>query len=198
MPGSRRPRSAGADAVPPAAGARRALTTIIRDAQREDAAAVAAIYAHYVRDTAITFELDAPDSAEFARRIVRIAARFPFLVAEQDGRVAAYAYADLYRARAAYRWVAETTVYVDVAAQRRGLGRTLYAELLDRLIARNYAAAVGLLALPNVASVALHKAIGFVHVGTQAGVGYKHGRWHDVGIWQRELTPRDPDPAEPL
>ena len=148
--------------------------------------AIAAIYAPYVRETPITFELEPPDAAEMAKRIAQIVPRFPYLVAEHEGGVAAYAYADLYRTRAAYRWVVETTVYVALSAQRRGIGRTLYEALLDRLTQAGYVAAVGVIALPNDASVALHEACGFVHVGTQAGIGFKHHRWHDVGFWQHE------------
>ena len=169
----------------------------IRAASPQDAGAIAALYAPYVHDTAITFELAAPDATEISRRIAHIAARFPYLVAEAQGRVAAFAYADLYRARVAYRWVVETTVYVDRAAQRRGLGRALYLDLLGRLEAQGYVAALGVIALPNAASVALHEACGFVHTGTQPGIGYKHGRWHDVGFWQCELAPRAAEPGEP-
>ncbi|PTQ10932.1 GNAT family N-acetyltransferase [Sphingomonas oleivorans] len=171
----------------------------IRAVTPDDAGAIAAIYAPYVEDTAITFELaPAPDAAEMRRRIASIAGRFPYLVAEQDGALLGYAYAGLYRTRPAYRWVVETTVYVAMDAQRRGIGRALYAELLDRLKALGHVAAVGVIALPNAASVALHEALGFTHAGTQRAIGHKLSQWYDVGFWQVELAERIADPPLPL
>ena len=98
----------------------------------------------------------------------------------------------------AYRWTVETTVYVDAAHPRRGIGRALYSELLDELTRRGFVTALGVIAMPNAPSVALHEALGFAYVGTQAGVGYKFGGWHDIGVWQRDLAPRIAAPAEPL
>lgn len=170
----------------------------VRAASADDAAAIAAIYAPYVDETAITFELDAPDAAEMARRIEAILARFPYFVAEVDGRVLGYAYADLYRTRAAYRWAIETTVYVDRRHPRRGIGRALYEALLTASAEAGFVTALGVIALPNQGSVALHEAMGFVHAGTQVGVGYKHGRWHDVGFWQCDLARREAVPGEPF
>jgi L-amino acid N-acyltransferase YncA len=171
---------------------------IIRPVRLDDAGAIAAIYAPYVDGTAITFELPpAPDATEFRRRIAAITPQFPYLVAEVDGRLAGYAYADLYRTRPAYRWVVETTVYVAMDAQRRGIGRALYEPLLNQLTQQGHVAAVGVIALPNEGSVALHEALGFVHAGTQREIGYKLDKWHDVGFWQRELAPRPFSPKLP-
>ena len=171
---------------------------IVRIVRPDDAAAIAAIYAPYVRDTAITFELDPPDAVAMRARIAAVAERFPWIVAEREGAVLGYAYADLYRTRAAYRWAVETTVYVDRGRPREGIGRPLYAPLLDRCAAAGFVTALGVIALPNAASVALHEATGFTHVGTQAGVGYKFAAWHDVGFWQRDLAPRHADQPEAL
>lgn len=171
---------------------------VVRAVRPDDAAALAAIYAPYVRDSAITFELDAPDSDAMRGRIAAVTQRFPWLAAELDGVVRGYAYADLYRTRAAYRWAVETTVYVARDAFRCGIGRALYAPLLAECARRGFVTAIGVIALPNSGSVALHEAMGFVHAGTQAGVGYKLGRWHDVGFWQRDLMPRLDRPGEPL
>jgi phosphinothricin acetyltransferase len=171
---------------------------IIRDARPDDAEAIAAIYAPYVERTPITFELIAPGAVEIARRMASVMERHPWLVAEENGRILGYAYADLFRSRAAYRWVVETTVYVAMGDEGRGIGRALYAPLLDRLSKQGYVATIGAIALPNPASVALHEAMGFVHAGTYSKVGYKLDAWHDVGIWQRELGPRPEHPAEPL
>ena len=170
---------------------------IVRAVGPDDAEAIAAIYAPYVRDTAITFELNAPDAAAMRARIQSVSARYPYVVAERDGVVLGYAYADIYRTRAAYRWAVETTVYVDRDRPREGIGRALYGPLIDLSAAAGFVTALGVIALPNAASVALHEALGFVHVGTQAGVGYKFAGWHDVGFWQRDLAPRLTDQPEP-
>jgi L-amino acid N-acyltransferase YncA len=171
---------------------------IVRGVAPADAGAIADIYAPYVRDTAITFEIDPPDAAEMRGRIVATMADFPWLVAEQDGRILGYAYATSFRARAAYRWIVETTVYVAQDHGRRGIGRALYAPLLKRLQEQGFCAAIGAIALPNDASVAIHEAIGFTYRGTYDRVGYKLDRWHDVGLWQCDFGERPLSPAEPL
>lgn len=169
-----------------------------RFASRDDAAAVAAIYAPYVRDTAVTFETEAPDADEFAQRIAKIGTAYPWLLAELDGRIVGYAYATEYRTRRAYRWSTEVTVYLAAGTQRRGIGRGLYARLFDLLRAQGYVNAYGVVTLPNAASVGLHEAMGFTSIGLYPHVGYKHGAWHDVGWWQ--LTLREPPlpPQEPI
>ena len=170
---------------------------MIRPARREDAVAIAAIYAPYVRDTVITFEIDPPVAAEIERRIAACSASHPWLVAERDGTVTGYAYASPYRARAAYAWVAEAGIYLDRAVLGGGIGTALYAALCDALAARGFVAVIGAMTLPNPASEALHRRCGFREVGTQPGIGFKHGRWHDVGFWQRDLAPRTARPALP-
>lgn len=170
---------------------------LIRDVTPDDAAAIAAIYAPYVERTPISFETTAPDAAEFRRRIEMVTAGYPWLVAVEEGAILGYAYGDLFRARPAYRWVVETTIYLAMGTERRGIGRALYAPLLERLAGQGYVAAIGGIALPNEPSVALHEAMGFVHAGTYAKIGYKLGAWHDVGFWQRELGPRPAVPPVP-
>ncbi len=170
---------------------------IIRPVSQDDASTIAAIYRPYVTDTVITFELDAPDAAEFRRRIEHVTASHPWLVAELNGRVVGYAYGSTYRTRAAYRWVAETGIYLDGAAHGHGFGRALYVALLDELERRGFIAAMGVMTAGNPASTALHERLGFRHVGTQPGIGFKHGAWHDVVFWQRDLAPRLDDPPEP-
>lgn len=173
-------------------------TPTIRLAAAEDAAAIAAIYAPYVRDTVITFEVDPPDAAEMQRRIAKVGQRHPWLVAEAQGRVLGYAYAGEHRVRAAYRWNVETAVYLDAAAHRQGLGRRLYAALFAMLRQQGLYNAYGIITLPNAASVGLHEHLGFVPVGVFRGTGYKHGAWHDVGWWELRLQPLPPQPGEPL
>jgi phosphinothricin acetyltransferase len=169
----------------------------IRPVALADAAAIAAIYHPYVTDTVITFELDPPDAAEMRRRIETVTATHPWLVAEHEGAVVGYAFGSTYRSRAAYRWVAETGIYLSADAHGLGLGRTLYEALLDALSARGFVAAMGVMTAGNPASTALHERLDFFHAGTQPGIGFKHGAWHDVVFWQRDLAPRTDAPAEP-
>jgi L-amino acid N-acyltransferase YncA len=166
-----------------------------------DAAACAAIYAPYVRESAVSFEEEIPTVEEFAARIARTAATHPWLVCERDGAVAGFAYGARHRERAAYRWSADVSVYVDPAHRRRGIGRELYEALLAQLRAQRFQVACAGITLPNVASVGLHQSFGFEPVGIYRGIGWKAGAWRDVGWWQlRLLPPADDDrpPPEPL
>ncbi|MGX7894086.1 arsinothricin resistance N-acetyltransferase ArsN1 family B [Tsuneonella sp. HG222] len=156
----------------------------MRPATPADAARCAAIYAPFVLDTWISFELEPPTAEEMARRIAEYGASHAWLVAEAEGAVAGYAYASPHRSRAAYASSCDVAVYVDPAYGRRGIGRALYAALLGRLAGRYHAAFAGI-ALPNAASIGLHEAMGFTHLGTYREVGWKLGAWRDVGWWQR-------------
>lgn len=159
----------------------------IRPAKPADAQAIQAIYAPMVERTAISFELTPPSVVEIARRIESTLPTYPYLVAEQDGRVIGYAYAGQYRAREAYQWSVEVTVYVAPEANRKGVGRALYEVLLTTLKKQGFHAAYAGIALPNEGSVGLHEALGFTHIGTYPEVGFKHGSWHDVGYWRIAL-----------
>jgi phosphinothricin acetyltransferase len=152
-----------------------------------DASAVQAIYAPYVTDTTISFEEVPPDIMEVERRIAAILPTYPYLVAEEDGRIVGYAYASEHRTRAAYRTSVDVTVYVAPNAQRSGVARCLYSRLLPAAASLGYHAAFAGIALPNKASVGLHEAMGFEPVGIYREVGRKFGAWHDVGWWQRLL-----------
>jgi L-amino acid N-acyltransferase YncA len=171
----------------------------IRTASPDDAAAVAAIYAPVVTGTAISFETEAPDAAEMRQRIARTAqAGLPWLVAEDEaGAVCGYAYAGRHRERAAYQWSVDATVYVADGRRGQGVGRALYAVLLPLLAELGYCQAFAGIALPNAASVGLHEAVGFAPLGVYRNVGFKLGRWRDVGWWQRELRPPDAMPRPP-
>jgi phosphinothricin acetyltransferase len=151
-----------------------------------DAARCAAIYAPFVTDGWISFELDPPGEAEMARRIAAYSASHAWLVAEIDGAVAGYAYGSPHRERAAYASSCDVAVYVDPAHARQGIGRALYAALLPLLAERYHAAFAGI-ALPNAASIGLHEAMGFTPLGIYREVGWKLGAWRDVGWWQRLL-----------
>jgi L-amino acid N-acyltransferase YncA len=169
----------------------------VRDATPADAAACAAIYAPYVTETAISFETDPPGAEEMAERIAEALATHAWLVLEDEGTIVGFAYGGPFRSRAAYRWSCEVSVYVDRARHRGGAGRALYEALLARLAERGYRTAVAGMTLPNAASVALHRAMGFEPVGTYRSIGYKHGAWHDVAWAQRPLAPASDPPAEP-
>ena len=160
----------------------------IRPVEPGDASAIAAIYNHYIAETVITFEELPVPAAEIARRIEDVrAAALPWLVAEQAGRILGYAYATKWRDRSAYRFSAEVTVYLDPSDVGRGIGSKLYAELFPRLRARGVHAALGGIALPNEASIALHEKFGMRKVAHLEEVGFKFDRWIDVGYWQCTL-----------
>jgi L-amino acid N-acyltransferase YncA len=166
-----------------------------------DAEAIANIYAPYVTDSVISFEYEAPTAAEMARRIERLTKTHAWLIAEGDRGITGYAYGCPHRERAAYQWATEVSVYVDPRHQRRGAGRALYEALCSLLADQGYRIALGGIALPNDASVALHEACGFKPVGVYRGIGFKHGAWWDVGWWQLDLAsaaddgrPREPGP----
>jgi L-amino acid N-acyltransferase YncA len=166
----------------------------VRDAMPADAEALLAIYRPFVTDTAVSFEMEPPLVEEFAERIRTAQSRWAWLVAEEAGRAAGYAYAGSFRARQAYQWSVEVSAYVDPRHHGRGVGRALYERLLAFLIDRGYCTAYAGITLPNEASVRFHEAAGFTPVGVFRRAGRKFGAWHDVGWWQREL--RDAPPAE--
>lgn len=169
----------------------------IRQATRDDGPACAALYAPYVTDTAITFETEPPTSAEMADRIESANRAHAWLVAEDGGAVVGYAYGAVWKSRAAYRWTCEVSVYLEAGRRRTGAGRALYEALFARLVERGYLVAVAGMTLPNDASVALHRAMGFAEVGTHRAVGWKHGAWRDVAWAQRTLAPGTVPPEEP-
>lgn len=164
---------------------------LLRDSRDADVPALAVIYGHWVLHGLASFELDPPDEAEMARRRAAVLeGGFPYLVAEDEGtgRVLGYAYAGPYRARSAYRFAAESSVYVAPYAGRRGVGRALLRALLPRLEAcglRQVVAVIG--DSGNAASIGLHLACGFRHAGVLPTVGWKHGRWVDSVLMTRPL-----------
>jgi phosphinothricin acetyltransferase len=171
------------------------VTSLIRMATVDDAAAIAAIYRPIVESTAISFEVVAPDVDEMRRRIEEVTASHPWLVCERDGIVAGYAYGAKHRARAAYQWSVDTSVYVDERFRRRGIGEAVYLSLFAVLTAQGYANAFAGITLPSPASVGLHERVGFTPVGIYRRAGYKLGAWHDVGWWQRPLDRRAAEPS---
>lgn len=165
---------------------------ILRPALPTDAAAVASIYSHYILTTTNSFEETPVDAAEITQRMAAVQlAGLPYLVAEDGGVVTGYAYATPWRVRRAYRTSVETSVYLRDGTHARGTGTALYRALLEQLTAGGYHLAIGGIAQPNPASVALHEKLGFEQVAMFKEVGNKFGRWVDVGYWQLRLGERD-------
>jgi len=169
----------------------------VRDASAADAGACAAIYAPYVTDSAITFEIDPPGPEEMASRIAQAQSTHAWLVAEDEGRVVGYAYGGPMKPRAAYRWSCEVSVYLEPGRRRTGAGRALYEALFTRLTERGYRTAVAGMTLPNPASEGLHKSLGFEPIGTYRNIGWKLDNWHDVAWVQRPLAVLPDPPREP-
>jgi phosphinothricin acetyltransferase len=162
---------------------------LVRPSSAEDVAVITSIYGWHVRHGTGTFELDPPDEAEMARRRADVLSKgLPWLVLEREGTVVGYASANHFRPRPGYRFCLEDSVYLDASAAGHGYGRLLLTELVARCEAagaRQMLAVIGDSA--NAASVGVHRALGFTHVGTTRAVGWKFDRWLDVVFMQRGL-----------
>jgi phosphinothricin acetyltransferase len=156
----------------------------IREVGARDAQAICRIYNPHVLNTIVTFEEVEVPIPEMSERITSVTQSFPWLVAEQNGAIVGYAYAGTFSKRSAYRHAVETTIYVEESARGHGLGAELYFALLEKLRTMPLRTALGVVALPNEASVALHEKCGFKKVAHLSEVGFKFGRWIDVGYWQ--------------
>jgi phosphinothricin acetyltransferase len=164
---------------------------MLRAATPADAAAIAAIYNHYVLNTIVTFEEEAVTADEIASRIREVqGAGIPWLVCEEGGRVLGYSYASKWKSRCSFRYSLETTVYLEQTATGRGLGRELYGALIEALRAQKYHALIGGISIPNPASIALHEKLGFQKIGHFKEVGWKFNQWIDVGYWELLLDSR--------
>jgi L-amino acid N-acyltransferase YncA len=163
-------------------------TTLRHAEPGRDAAACAAIYAPHVEEGVTSFEERAPDRAEMEDRIRRQTAAHPWLVVEEEGQIAGFAYACWHRSRPAYRWSVDVSVYIAAANRRQGHGRRLYEALFEDLRERHFHVACAGITLPNEASVALHEGLGFEPVGVYREIGWKAGAWRDVGWWQLRLS----------
>lgn len=158
---------------------------VIRDATSEDGESIASIYNHYIETSVITFEEERVTGSEMEARMAAVRADgYSWLVAESEGNVAGYAYAGRWQKRSAYRHTAEVTVYLHHAFTGRGLGTRLYEAIFTKLHDMEVHAVIGGITLPNPASVALHEKFGMTQVAHYKEVGFKFGRWLDVGYWQ--------------
>ncbi|CAN5141998.1 GNAT family N-acetyltransferase [soil metagenome] len=159
-------------------------SVLIRPCRPEDAGRICEIYNHYVRESVATFEETPVEPVEMERRIAEVTADYPWLVREEDDAIAGYAYATRWKTRSAYRYAAESTIYLAPAACGRGLGVELYRTLIGILRDHDLHCVLGGISLPNPASVVLHEILGFRKVGELREIGWKLGRWVDVGYWQ--------------
>lgn len=168
------------------------MVPVVAPATPADLERVADIFAHYVWNTAVTFEQTPPTVADWHRRLADLAdLGLPFLVARADGEVAGYAYAAPWRRKPAYRHTVEDSVYLATGRTGQGLGRGLLGELLTRCGqagARQVVAVIADAGADSAASIALHRSFGFAHAGRLTGVGHKHGRWIDTVLMQRDLA----------
>jgi len=169
----------------------------LRLATSDDAAQIAAIYAPFVAATHVSFEEVPPTADEMRARLSRAAGTWPWVVCERDGNIAGYAYASAHRTRPAYRYSVDVSAYVHEAHRGTGVGRRAYGALLRLLQAQGYRNAFAGVTLPNDASVALHRALGFVEIGRYRNVGFKAGAWHDTMWLQRPLGTYPSPPPEP-
>lgn len=171
---------------------------LIRPALESDAEAVAAVYAPYVRDTAVSFETDAPSAAVMAQRIADTTLTHPWLVAERERVVVGYAYAAKHSQRPGYRWTVDATIYVRMEERRSGVGRCLYRALLAILRLQGFRSVFSEIVLPNAGSVGLHEMMGFKPIGIHKDIGFKLERWQDIGYWQLRLSQGMETPPEPI
>jgi len=174
------------------------MGTRIRLAEIADAAAVGAIYAPFVTDSATSFEAVVPAVVEIEDRLQAGRGRYPWLVLERNDELIAYAYASSHRTRQAYQWCVEVSIYVDQRAHRCGVGRALYTALFELLRRQRFVNAYAGITLPNPSSVGLHESLGFVPVGIYRGIGFKFDRWHDVAWLHLRLRDDPVPPADPL
>lgn len=175
-----------------------ASTAHLRFATPADAAALLTIYAPIVLESPASFQVEPPSVEEMAAKVEETMVHYPWLVYEADGAVLGYAYGTKHRARVAYQWSVETSVYIHSDARRQGIGTVLYEALLRILAAQGYYRAFAGIVVPNTGSVRLHESVGFKPLGVFKNIGYKLNQWRDVGWWSRDLAPLPETPEPPL
>ncbi|MBL7744565.1 MAG: N-acetyltransferase [Chitinophagaceae bacterium] len=170
---------------------------IIRLATPSDAKDILAIYAPYITGTSFTFEAEVPTEQVFAERIRSYLVNWPWLVCEVDGKIAGYAYGSRYRERIGYQWCVECSVYVHDDYMQKGVGKALYTPLFGMLRQQGYRNVYAVINLPNERSVRFHESCGFKWFATYENVGYKLGKWKNVGWWQLVINDYSDDPPAP-
>ena len=171
---------------------------LIRVATTNDAAGILNVYAPYIENTSYTFETEVPALIPFQQRISEYLQTYPWLVCETDGMIAGYAYGSKHRERIAYQWSVECSVYVHDDFQRAGVAKALYKALIELLKLQQFRNLYAVINLPNDNSVAFHEKMGFEYFATYKSVGYKLGRWKNVGWWQLQLNEYSNEPSEPV
>lgn len=164
----------------------------IRTACPQDASACLAIYAPYVTHTSITFETEVPTEEAFTDRIHATLAQYPYLVAEDEGRIIGYCYASPFKSRAAYAWSAETSIYIHPDHQGRGVGRMLYEQLELLLIKQHVHTLNACITYPNPQSIAFHEKMGYTLCAHFHRSGFKHGAWRDIVWMEKQLSSETP------
>ena len=172
--------------------------SLIRITTAADAVSILDIYAPYIEKTSYTFETEVPTINSFKERINFYLQNWPWLVCEIEGAVAGYAYGGRHRERTAYQWSIESSVYVHDGYQRMGVAKALYTALIDILKLQGFRNLYAVINLPNDKSVAFHEKSGFEYFATYKNVGYKLGRWKNVGWWQLPLNEYSADPEPPI
>lgn len=171
---------------------------VIQLATKDDAAQILEIYSPFIY-TPVTFEEEVPSLAEFEERISKIQKDCPYLVCKIANQVVGYAYSSEFRSRASYRWSHEVSVYIHPEFRGMNIGRALYTALFKILKLQHIATLLAVITVPNDASVKLHESMGFKPCATLHNVGYKHKKWHDVGIWERSIQEDEHSaPEEPI
>ncbi len=171
---------------------------MIRQATAADAAGILSIYEPFIRDTSLTFETEVPSLADFENRIASYTTQFPWLVAIEQQDILGYAYASRYRERAGYQWSVECSIYVREEQWGSGLAGKLYDALFLLLRAQGFTTVYAVINLPNDRSVRFHEKMGFRYLVTYEKVGFKLGRWKDVGWWQLRLNNFSENPMPPI
>ena len=176
----------------------------IEFAKIEDAKEILKLYDYYIQNTAITFEVETPSLEEFENRIKNIQKRYPYLVAREDGKIVGYAYANVFKARAAYDWAVEVTIYVDTQYKKQGIGKKLYSALESILKRQGIINLYACIASPvkedpylNYNSIEFHSHLGYVTVGTFHKCGYKFDTWYDM-VWMEKIIGEHNVPSKPI
>lgn len=173
------------------------MALLFRNASLEDAAACAEIYRPYVEKTAISFEYVPPTTQEMAERMRHYTEKFPWIVAERDGKIIGYGYACAQNVREAYQWNADLSIYLEESCCGKGLGRALYSCLIDLLAAQGYLRVFGIVTKPNEKSEAMHRSLDFTSMAVCQKAGYKLGEWRDVQWYIKEIGPYEESPKPP-
>ena len=157
---------------------------MIRNVKTCDAPDIALIYNYYIENSTITFETDPVSAEDMANRIADISDKYPYFVYEESGKVVGYCYVTSWKKKAAYQKTVESTIYIDKDFQGKGIGRTLMNKLINELREKSFHAIIACITIPNPTSVKLHENLGFMQVSDFREVGYKFGKWLNVGDWE--------------